>query len=169
MIAAVVLAGSLFLAVADAPLASIERIGSTLGELDRSANACKPAGRVTVCRPWGDITHLGLPAREMALEYRDEHLATIRIIFDESRFPVLADRLRDVLGPGESRDERLRAGMGGVIDNRILVWHSNGRVVMLEQYSAKVTLSSLRYSTLSAFDDLMRERDRRRIRDLRDL
>lgn len=169
MIAAAILAGALFLAGADGPQASIEKIGSALGELDRSAHGCKPAGRVTVCRPEGGLLHLGVPVREMTLEYRDELLGTIRIVFDENQFQTLAHRLGVELGPGESRDERLRAGMGGIIDNRILVWRSNERIVMLEQYSAKVTLSSLRYSTLTAFDDLMRERNRRRIRGLRDL
>lgn len=169
MIAAAVLAGALFLAVADGPRASIEKIGSTLGDLDQSAHACKPDGRVTVCRPEGHVMHVGVPVREMTLEYRDDLLGTIRIVFDENRFQTLAHRLRGELGPGETHDERLRAGMGGIIVNQILVWRSNAGIVMLEQYSVKVTLSSLRYSTLSAFDDLMRERDRRRIRGLRDL
>jgi len=44
----------------------------------------------------------------------------------------------------EVHDEQLRSGMAGAIVNRVRVWRNGGNVVMLEQFSGKITSSALR-------------------------
>ncbi len=72
-------------------------------------------------------------------------------------------------GAPEVHDDRLRSGMAGAIVNQVRVWHRDANVVMLEQFSGKITSSALRYLSSDGYRDLMRARDTVRLHGIRDL
>ena len=91
------------------------------------------------------------------------------MVFDEARFSEVEERLTARYEAPEVHDEQLRSGMAGTIVNRVRVWRSHGNVVMLEQFSGKITSSALRYLTTDGYRELMRARDAVRVRGTRDL
>lgn len=147
-----------------------EALGSRLSDLDRRLYACIETGALTLCRAGGkSLEHLGLPVLGMTLEYRGELLKRTTVLFDEARFAVVEGRLTARFGVPEVHDEQLRSGMAGAIVNRVRVWRTDGNVVMLEQFSGKITSSALRYLTPDDYRELMRARDAVRVRGTRDL
>jgi len=160
----------LLVAAAAAGAQGIEALGSRLSDLDRRAYSCAEAGARTLCRAEGkSLEHLGLPVLGMTLEYRGELLNRTTILFDEARFAEVEDRLATRFGAPEVHDERLRSGMAGAIVNRVHVWHRDVNVVMLEQFSGKITSSALRYLSSDGYRELMRARDAVRVHGTRDL
>jgi hypothetical protein len=148
----------------------IEPPGSRLADLDRTLYSCAETGAGTLCRARGkSLEHLGLPVLGMTLEYRGELLNRTTILFDEAQFAEAEGRLTARFGAPEAHDEQLRSGMAGAIVNRVRVWRNGGNVVMLEQFSGKITSSALRYLTPDDYRELMRARDAVRVRGTRDL
>jgi len=148
----------------------IEALGSQLSALDRGLYTCAGTGVKTQCRARGkSLEHLGLPVLGVTLEYRSELLNRTTVLFDEARFAQIEESLTARFGAPEIHDEQLRSGMAGAIVNRVRVWRSHGNVVMLEQFSGKITSSALRYLTTDGYRELMRARDAGRIRGTRDL
>ncbi len=148
----------------------IEPPGSRLADLDRTLYSCAETGAGTLCRARGKyLEHLGLPVLGMTLEYRGEFLNRTTILFDEAQFAEAEGRLTARFGAPEAHDEQLRSGMAGAIVNRVRVWRNGGNVVMLEQFSGKITSSALRYLTPDDYRELMRARDAVRVRGTRDL
>ncbi len=163
---------TLFLLVAGAASGAqgIEALGSRLADLDRRLYSCAETGAHILCRAVGtSLEHLGLPVLGMTLAYSGERLKQTTVLFDEARFAEVEGRLRAGFGAPEVHDEQLRSGMAGAIVNRVRVWHGDGNVVMLEQFSGKITSSALRYLTPDDFGELMRARDAVRVRGTRDL
>ncbi|MGQ0577827.1 MAG: hypothetical protein ACT4PQ_02825 [Betaproteobacteria bacterium] len=148
----------------------IEALGSPLADLDRRLYSCAETGAHTLCRAVGkSVAHLGLPVLGMTLEYSGERLNQTTVLFDEARFADVEGRLRAGFGTPEHHDEQLRSGMAGAILNRVRVWRSGASVVMLEQFSGKITSSALRYLTADGYRELMHARDAVRVRGTRDL
>lgn len=164
-------AGFLFLLAGTASGAQgIEVLGSPLSALDRGRYKCAGASVNTQCRANGmPLDHLGLPVLGVTLEYRSELLKRTTVLFDEARFVQVEDSLTARFGVPEIHDEQLRSGMAGAFVNRVRVWRRDGNVVMLEQYSGKITSSALRYLTPDDYRELMRVRDSGRVRGTRDL
>ena len=149
---------------------AIESLGSRLSDLDRTLYSCARNGALTLCRAEGkSLEHLGFPVLGTTLEYRGGVLNCTTVIFDEARFSDVEDRLTVRYQAPEVHDEQLRSGMAGSIVNRVRVWRSGGNVVMLEQFSGKITSSALRYLTTDGYRELMRARDAVRVRGTRDL
>lgn len=148
----------------------IEALGSRLSGLDRGIYSCAGTGVNTQCRAVGEsLEYLGLPVLAVTLEFRGELLNRTTVLFEETRFAQAEGSLTARLGPPEMHDEQLRSGMAGAFANRVRVWRSEGNVVMLEQYSGKITRSALRYLTQADYRELMRARDAMRVRGTRDL
>ena len=148
----------------------IEALGSQLSALERGLYTCAGTSLNTQCRANGKpLEHLGLPVLGVTLEYRSELLNRTMVLFDEARFAEVEGRLTARFGAPELHDEQLRSGMAGAIVNRVRVWRRDGNVVMLEQFSGKITSSALRYLTADDYRQLMRARDAVRVRGTRDL
>jgi hypothetical protein len=148
----------------------IETPGSQLSDLDRTLYSCARDGALTLCRAGGkSLEHLGLPVLGLTLEYRGDVLSRTTVLFDEAHFSEVEDRLTARYKAPEVHDEQLRSGMAGAIVNRVRVWRSDSEVVMLEQFSGKITSSALRYLTTDGYRELMRARDAARVRGVRDL
>ena len=164
-------AGFLFLLTGAASGAhDIEALGSRLSEMDRGLYTCAGTSVNTQCRAYGKpLEYLGLPVLGVTLEYRSELLNRTTVLFDEPRFAQIEGSLTARFGAPEIHDEQLRSGMAGAFVNRVRVWHRDGNVAMLEQYSGKITSSALRYLTPDDYRELMRARDAERVRGTRDL
>lgn len=148
----------------------IEALGSRLSDLDLKLYSCARNGELVLCRARGkSLEHLGVPALGTTLEYRGELLNQTTVVFDEAYFSEVENRLAARYDAPEVHDEQLRSGMAGAIVNRVRVWRSDGKVVMLEQFSGKITSSALRYMTADGYRELMRSRDAVRVRGTRDL
>jgi len=148
----------------------IDALGSRLSDLDRRLYSCAETGAQTLCRAGGkSLEHLGLPVLGLTLEYRGELLNRTTVLFNEARFAEVEGGLMARFGAPEEHDEQLRSGMAGAIVNRVRVWRRDGKVVMLEQFSGKITSSALRYLTSDDYRELMRARDAVRVRGTRDL
>jgi len=148
----------------------IEALGSRLADLDRRLYSCAETGAHTLCRAGGkSLEHLGLPVLGMTLEYRGELLHRTTVLFNEARFAEVEGCLAARFGAPEDHDEQFRSGMAGGIVNLVRVWRRDGNVVMLEQFSGKITSSALRYLTSDDYRELMRARDAARVRGTRDL
>lgn len=160
----------LLLAGAASGAQDIEALGSRLSDLDRRLYSCAENGAHALCRAGGKpLEHLGLPVLGLTLEYRAGLLDRTTVMFDETRFADVENRLTARFGAPEVHDEQLRSGMAGAIVNRVRVWRRNGNVAMLEQFSGKITSSALRYLTTDDYRELMRARDAVRVRGTRDL
>lgn len=161
---------SLLGAAAEEPLREIASIGSPLSSLDRGAYDCSVIAERTLCQRSGPgIRYCGLVALAMTFEYEKELLRRIRVLFDEAQFAELARRMDAEFGTGEAHDEKLRTGMAGSIVNRIRVWRDAAEVVMLEQFSGRISTSALHIFSSADFDAEMRNRRAARARGMRDL
>ncbi len=148
----------------------LEMPGSPLSDLDRTLFSCVATEALTVCRSEGKpLEHLGFPVLGMTLEYRGELLNRKTVLFDEARFAEIESRMTAQFGAPEIHDEQLRSGMAGAILNRVRVWRRDREVVMLEQFSGKITRSALRYLSVDDYRELMHARDAVRVRGTRDL
>jgi len=160
----------LVITVAASAAQNIEVPGSRLSSLDRALFSCIETEALTLCRAQGkSLEHLNLPVMGITLEYREELLNRTTVLFDETRFADVENRLTARFGTPEVHDEQLRSGMAGTLVNRIRVWGGGGKVVMLEQFSGKITSSALRYLTPDDYRELVRARNAVRVRGKRDL
>jgi hypothetical protein len=146
-------------------------LGSAYDLLDRERYACAAPSAQTQC--WLQSSaglHLnGIDARGQLLTYRAGTLQSVSTTVDERRFDDLLHALEARFGPGEHSTERLRAGMGGVFSNRLVLWRLPDKVVLLEQYFERVTQSAVSVMTPESFAALMAARDSVRVRGARDL
>lgn len=147
-----------------------EVIGSPLSALDRGAYDCRERGNRLICQAQGGpLRFRGLPALAMTLEYDAELLRQVTVQFDERQFEDEVRRLEADFGAGAVHDEKIRAGMAGVIVNRIRAWHGRGQVQMLEQFSDRIDVSGLHIFSAQDFEAEMFRRQATRVRGLRDL
>lgn len=170
-VAGVVLGLTLLFAAAAGQDWTMPALGSPLEALDRSAHRCVAAQELLLCRV-NDVGRLLVeeaPARGRILAYRGARLERVTTIVDEALFEQLLSALEYRWGPGARSTERLRAGMGGVFPNLMVTWRFEGRVVLLEQYYERVTQSAISLMEPVAFEACMSERDRQRVRGVRDL
>ena len=169
----VLLPGLVLAAGATAVLAAGEstaRIGSSLSALDRGAYDCRERGDRQICQARGGTLRCrGLAVLAMTLEYEAELLRQVTVQFDEGQFEDAVRQLEADFGAGAVHDEKIRAGMAGVIINRIRAWHERGQVQMLEQFSHGIGVSALYILSATDFETEMRRRQAMRVRGLRDL
>jgi hypothetical protein len=127
-------------------------------------------GRET-CRlqPASGLSIDDLPALLAVLVYDSGRLARVSLAVDEARYAELESAIAQRLGAGEEHTELLRAGMGGIFPNRIVVWRRDGEVLLLEQYFERVTRSAITMMSAREFDRFAAERDAQRVRGIRDL
>lgn len=145
-------------------------IGSPLSALDRDVHECRARQGRLVCQVRGGALQFhGSAALAMTLEYEAELLRKVTVLFDEARFEDVLRQLQADLGAGTTHDEKIRAGMSGVMVNRIRAWRRRDEVRMLEQYSGKYAVSALRVFSAADFDAEMNRRAAERVRGLRDL
>jgi hypothetical protein len=152
-------------------LPDVPPAGSRLDVLDRSIYRCEQRDDSIHCRrPGGAADHVvGEPAIGVVLVYRQDVLVRAVATFDEQRFNAVADKLSRSLGRTARESEDLNAGMGGTFENNYYIWRDDGRVWMLEQFFERITHSGLWSMDSNEFDALMDERERRRVRGVRDL
>lgn len=145
-------------------------IGSPLSALDRGAYDCRERGNRRICQArGGPLRFLGLAALAMTLEYDAELLRQVTVQFDEGQFENALRQLEADFGAGMVHDEKIRAGMAGVIINRIRAWHERGQVQMIEQFSHSIGVSAVHIFSETDFAAEMRKRQVMRVRGLRDL
>jgi len=171
---ALLLPGLMLAAAATAVFAAGEStamaIGSPLSALDRDAYDCRDQGNRVICQAkGGPLQFRGLAALAMTLEYDPELLRQVTVQFDEGRFEDAVLRLEADFGAGAVHDEKIRAGMAGVIINRIRAWHDRGQVQMLEQFSDRIGVSALHILSATDFEAEMLGRQATRVHGLRDL
>lgn len=145
-------------------------IGSPLSALDAGAYDCRDQGTRVVCQAQdGPLRFRGLAALAMTLEYDSELLRRVTVQFDERQFEDALGQLEADFGAGAVHDEKIRAGMAGVIVNRIRAWHERGQVQMLEQFSDRIGVSALHIFSEPDFEAEMLRRQAAGVRGLRDL
>jgi hypothetical protein len=148
----------------------IVSIGAPLSGLDRGDHDCKMMEKQVVCQRSGtEIRYRGLGALAMTLEYEEELLRRVTVLFDEAQFAEVEHRLDADFGTGEAHDEKLRTGMAGAIVNRIRVWRAGGETLMFEQFSGRISTSALHVLSEADFETEMRRREASRVRGMRDL
>ncbi len=154
-----------------ATLPNMPAIGSGLGDLDKTGFQCRSSDRGVECRRLGTEADriAEEPAVTVVLFYRDALLARCVVGFSESRFGAVVGRLSQQLGQPEHGTESLKAGMGGVFENRYYLWRRNGRVWFIEQFFERITVSGLWVMEEAEFEAMLAERDRMRVRGARDL
>lgn len=166
---AALLPGLLAAAIAAAS-PGIAPIGAPLSGLDRADHDCKSIEKRVLCQRSGsEIRYRGLGALAMTLEYEEELLRRVTVLFDEAQFAEVVRRLDADFGVGEAHDEKLRTGMAGAIVNRIRVWHAGGETLMFEQFSGRISTSALHVLSEADFAAEMRGREASRVRGMRDL
>ena len=74
-----------------------------------------------------------------------------------------------MLGRAAREREALNAGMGGTFENQYYIWRRDGRVWLLAQFYQRSTDSGLWMMNEAQFDALMSERERRKVRGVRNL
>ncbi len=145
--------------------------GSKLDDLDRNLFHCRAADQLTHCRRRGKPTDqiAGEPAIEIVLSYRQNILVRTVFTFNEARVDQMVERLSQQLGAPVAASEGLKAGMGGVFENRHFIWKRDGKAWFVEQYFERITDSALWVTSETELDTLFAERDRQRVRGARDL
>ena len=156
---------------AAATLPQVPATASRLADLDRNLFKCGTVENRAECRsqgqPAGGIAEE--PVVAMVLLYRDEALVRSVFAFKEDQFDELVGRLTQQLGTPESGSEGLKAGMGGVFENRYYVWKLNGRIWFVEQFFERISTSGLWIMGAAEFAALQAERESMRFRGARDL
>jgi len=152
-------------------LSNVPPEGSMLDALDRAIYRCEQHSDSVECRRPGDIADQvgGEPAIEIVLVYRQRVLVRSVVTFNEQNFNAVADKLSLSMGRAVRGGEALNAGMGGSFENQYYIWRRDGRAWLLEQFYQRITHSGLWMMSGSEFDVLMSERERRRVRGVRDL
>ena len=152
-------------------LPDLPAAGSMLGALDRNDYHCEERDGGLQCRRPGNAEDrvAGEQAAEIVLFYRRGRLVRTVVTLDEQHFRALAEQLSLSLGPAAQGDEALNAGMGGAFKNHYFMWRRDGRAWLLEQFFERIIHSGLWMMNDDEFDALMIERERRRVRGVRDL
>jgi hypothetical protein len=152
-------------------LPDLPAAGSTLDALDRNNYRCEQRDGGLKCQRPGKAQDrvAGEQVAEIVLVYRRGTLARTVITFDEQHFHALAQQLSLSLGPAVQGEEALNAGMGGAFKNHYYTWRHDGRAWLLEQFFERIIRSGLWMMSDDEFDALMTERERRRVRGVRDL
>jgi hypothetical protein len=145
--------------------------GSSLDTLDRNVFRCEKRDSGNECRRAGETRDRveGEPVVEIVLVYRQGLLVRSVIALDEQRFRALAERLTGSLGPADQGGEDLNAGMGGTFKNHFYLWRQGGRAWLLEQFFERIIRSGLWIMNRDEVDVLMTERERSRVRGVRNL
>jgi len=68
-----------------------------------------------------------------------------------------------------AESEALKAGMGGVFENRYFIWKKDGRAWLVEQFFERITDSALWSMSERELEALLAEREQQRVRGARDL
>lgn len=145
--------------------------GSTLEDLDQNRFQCRAENQQTQCRRRGNPADRieGEPVTEIVLFYRDNRLVRSVFSFSEAHLDQLVRQLTLLLGAPVAGNERLKAGMAGVFENRYYLWKHNGRAWFVEQFFERITDSGLWRMSEAELDALLGERERQRVRGARDL
>ena len=145
--------------------------GSMLNLLDRNNYRCEQRVSGLQCRRPGKAKDRvgGEAALEIVLVYRNGSLVRSVVTLDERHFREVAERLSLALGPAIQGDEALNAGMGGAFKNHYFMWRRDGRAWLLEQFFERIIRSGLWIMADDEADALLTERERRRVRGVRDL
>lgn len=145
--------------------------GSMLDALDRTIYRCEQRADSVECRRPGDAADYveGEPAIEIVLVYRHGVLVRSVVTFDEQNFNAIAEKLSVTLGRAVRGGEALNAGMGGTFENQYYVWRRDRRTWLLEQFYQRIAHSGLWMMNGTEFDALMSERERGKVRGVRNL
>ena len=167
------LAGLIFCATLNTTTAAAQlpELGSEFDRLDRASYRCSLWEQGERCARPGTAadTLAGESVIEVVLFYRDGVLVRTVRVFDERRYDALVPALSARFGVPIAGTEKLKAGMGGVFDNRQHIWGQGGQVWMFEQFFARIIHSGLWQLSQDEFEMLMTERERLRVRGARDL
>jgi hypothetical protein len=152
-------------------LPEVPATGSRLEDLDRSRFQCRAGDRLTECRRPGKPADRidDEPVIEIVLFYRDRTLVRTAFVFDERHFDALARKLSGPLGTPRQGSEGLKAGMGGVFQNRYYIWKRDGRAWFAEQFFERIISSGLWILDETELAVLFAEREQMRVRGARDL
>jgi hypothetical protein len=156
---------------AGALLSGLPAPGSPRESLAIGGFVCGTQHARETCRlqPASGLSIDHIPALLAVLVYDGGRLARVSLAVDEARYAELESAIAQRLGAGEEHTELLRAGMGGIFPNRIVVWRHDGEVLLLEQYFERVTRSAITMMSAREFDRFAAERDAQRVRGIRDL
>ena len=91
------------------------------------------------------------------------------VIFDESNFNFVKIELLNQLGPSKKIVEKLNAGMAGSFNNEIYIWNNNERIIFFEQFHKKIIFSALRVLSSKDYKVIMKKREGKKIRGVRNL
>ena len=154
-----------------ATLPEVPAVSGELNDLDQGLFKCRRVDSATECRYQGRPADRVAeePVMAMVLLYRDDALARAVYAFEETHFDEFVGRLTEQLGTPQSGAEGLKAGMGGVFENRYYVWRLNGRVWFVEQFFERIATSGLWVMDEAEFVLLQAERESKRFRGARDL
>lgn len=153
-------------------LPDLPNTGSQFAELDRSVYKCDARNEgLLMCRRAGEKTDrvAGNQVREIMVFYRGGLQVRSVVKVDEQRFSAIAEALTESLGNSEEDIELLNAGMGGAFENRYQIWRHDGRIWMLEQFFERIVYSGLWIMEDAELDTMLAERERRRVRGVRNL
>ena len=101
--------------------------------------------------------------------YENRKIIENIVIFDESNFNFVKIELLNQLGPSKKIIEKLNAGMAGSFINEIYVWNNNERIIFFEQFHKKITFSALRVLSSKDYKVIMKKREGKKIRGVRNL
>ena len=101
--------------------------------------------------------------------YENKKVIENIVIFDESNFNFVKKELLNQLGPTKKIVEKLNAGMAGSFNNEIYVWNNNERIIFFEQFHKKITFSALRVLSSKDYKVIMKTREGKKIRGVRNL
>ena len=101
--------------------------------------------------------------------YENKKIIENIVIFDESNFNFVKIELLNQLGPSKKIVEKLNAGMAGSFTNEIYVWNNNERIIFFEQFHKKITFSALRVLSSKDYKVIMKKREGKKIRGVRNL
>jgi hypothetical protein len=139
-----------------------ELIGAQLTSVLEGAElACKQDREHTEirrCRPLpGALDNLGgVAIASVEATFVDDRLSRVTIYFPEPRFPAAEAVLAARMGEAKDRSYIVRAGMAGTFVNRVLVWESDDRIAIAQQYDGKIDRSSLVYGSREAMAESLR-------------
>ena len=152
-------------------LPHVPSAGSMLDGLDRTIYRCEQRVESVECRRIGETAdHVeGEPAIEIVLVYRQGVMVRSTVTFDEQNFNAVAEKLSVTLGRAARGGEALNAGMGGSFENQYYIWRRDGRALLLEQFYQRIAHSGPWTMSGTEFDALMSERERRKVRGVRNL
>jgi len=145
--------------------------GSALSDLDRESFQCRSADRHTQCRRPGKAADRieSESVTEIVLFYRDDQLVRTVFAFNEAHLDQVVKQISQRLYEPVAESEALKAGMGGVFENRYFIWKKDGRAWLVEQFFERITDSALWSMSERELEALLAEREQQRVRGARDL